>query len=218
VNEDDTIARGEKTGAATTDATGNEPELKVVDRRWWARGQAQADAGASGQEQWTPRKPTYVEELEGQLAEKDKLLQEYIGRYREAAREFDSVKARMRRELLKDVGRGKQAMLVELLDVVDNLERAIDAARGSGGPGSILQGVEMVRDQFLAKLAGFGVARMKPLGQKFDPGRHEAASLVPMADVSQDNVVVGVIREGYESDTGEVLRPALVAVGRAGEA
>jgi molecular chaperone GrpE len=195
---------------------GPEPEIKVVDRRWWVR---DADASAPeatepGEEgRWEPRKPTYVEELERQLAEKNKVLQEYISGYKDASREFDAVKARIRRDVVKDVERGKRAILAELLDVVDNLDRAIDAARRSGESGVLLQGVEMVRDQFLARLEGFGVRRMAPAGRPFDPARHEAASLVPVTDAAQDNTVLGVIREGYEV-ADEVLRPALVAVGQ----
>ncbi len=192
-----------------------EPEIKVIDRRWWARDEEQsASAATEGtDERWEPRKPTYVEELERQLAEKNKALQEYISGYKEASREFDAVKARIRRDVVKDVERGRRAILTELLDVVDNLDRAIDAAHNAGESGPLLQGVEMVRDQFLTKLDGFGVRRMSPMGQPFDAARHEAASLVPVADASQDNKVLGIIREGYEVGD-DVLRPALVAVGQ----
>jgi molecular chaperone GrpE len=130
------------------------------------------------------------------------------------------VKTRIRRDVVKDVERGKGAILAELLDVVDNLDRAIDAARQAAGLQTggdrgdrLLEGVEMVRDQFLAKLEGLGLERMAPLGKPFDPARHEAATVVPVVDPSQDNVVLGIVREGYEFN-GEVLRPALVAVGQ----
>jgi molecular chaperone GrpE len=191
-----------------------EPQLKVVDRRWWVRDQANADADSdAGSEDRGLRKPTYVEELERQLAEKNELLQEYISKYKDAAREFDAAKARIRRDVVKDVERGKRAVMAELLDVVDNFDRAIEAARQAGETGALLQGVEMVRAQFLSRLEGFGVTRMPALGQAFDPSRHEAVSTVPVGDPAQENHVLGVIREGYEMG-GEVLRPALVAVGQ----
>jgi len=211
-----------------------EPEVRVIDRRWWVQAEQEAGGAERGGEpsRFELRKPTYVEELERQLAEKDQQLQDTIARYREATREFDTVKARIRRDVLKDVERGKGAILAELLDVVDNLDRAIDAARlapglkagsptpDSGGTaglqtggGRLLEGVEMVRDQFLAKLEGLGVKRMAPLGKPFDPARHEAATIVPVTDPAQENAVLGVIRQGYELN-GEVLRPALVAVGQ----
>jgi len=190
-----------------------EPELKVVDRRWWAQKDPAAAGEAGAEAAWTPRKPTYVEDLERQLADKTALLQDYATKYKEASREFDAVRARLRRDVVRDVERGRRAMLVELLEVVDNLDRAIAAARQASEAGALLQGVALVRDQFLAKLSGFGAIRMTPLGKPFDPRRHEAASLVPTSDPLQDGIVLGVIREGYEA-ADEVLRPALVAVGR----
>ena len=80
-------------------------------------------------------------------------------------------------------------MLAELLDVVDNLDRAIDAARSNAAAGRIdtlLQGVDMVRRQFLAKLEGFGVTRIEAAGQPFDPPLHEAITTVPAASPDQD--------------------------------
>src|SRR5215213_6354473 len=128
--------------------------VKVVDRRWWAnedtRDAPREDTRGSG-------KPTYVEDLERQLAEKDKQAAEYLAKYRGAASEFEEARLRLRREISKDVERARREILSELLDVIDNLDRALDAAGRGGSHDSLLQGVEMVRRQFLAKLEGFGV-------------------------------------------------------------
>ena len=133
--------------------------MKVVDRRWWARQQAgETDAGAepSAQAEDAPRlKPTYVEELEQQLAERDRQLQDVLTKYREASREFDDARARLRKEIAKDIERGRRTILLELLDVVDNLDRAIEAGRATHAGDPLLEGVVIVRDQFLAKLGGF---------------------------------------------------------------
>jgi molecular chaperone GrpE len=67
-----------------------------------------------------------------------------------------------------------------------------------------------VRAQFL-ELDGHGVRPIDAAGRPFDPARHEAAATVPVADPSQDGIVVGVIRQGY-AIRDEVLRPAIVAV------
>jgi molecular chaperone GrpE len=117
----------------------------------------------------------------------------------------------MRRDVAKEVERGTKAVLADLLDVVDNLDRAIDAARAAGADSTLLQGVEMVRLQFLAKLDGHGVRPLDAAGRRFDPSPHEAATTVPVTDPAQDGVVVGVIRQGYMI-RDEVLRPAVVAV------
>ncbi len=183
--------------------------VKVVDRRWWAR----ADDG-SGPEPSAGSKPTYVEELERQLAEKDRLAQEYIAKYRQASAEFEESRIRLRREIAKEVERGRREILADLLEVVDNLDRALDAARTSPSADALLQGVDMVQRQFLAKLQGLGVTRIDTAGSRFDPAVHEAVSTVPAASPDDAGLIVGVIRHGYRIGD-DVLRPASVAVARA---
>jgi len=180
--------------------------VKVVDRRWWARGEDDAQPAERS------TKPTYVEEPERQVAEKDRVAQEYIAKYRQAASEFEESRLRLRREISKDIERGRREILADLLDVVDNLDRAIDAAGRSASPDALLQGVEMVRRQFLSKLEGLGVRRIDAEGAPFDPVTHEAVSTVPTANPEDDGRVVGIIRHGYTIGD-DVLRPASVAVG-----
>ena len=207
----------------------HEIPVKVVDRRWWVNQDAQHTTGTAAT---SPLKPTYVEELEQSLADKDRQLQEAIGKYRQASSEFDESRLRLRREIAKEIERGRRELLADMLDVLDNLDRAIDAAKStatnpetvgepqptspqprSSGTNALLQGVEMVRMQFLGKLEGFGVTRIESIGQPFDPSLHEAVSAVPVAAPEQDGVVVGVVRHGYRIG-GDVLRPAAVAVGK----
>lgn len=194
--------------------------IKVVDRRWWARGD---DAGGPRADQ-ASQKPTYVEELERKVADAEKQAHEYLSKYRQASQEFEDARARMRKELAKDAERSRRDVLASLLEVVDNLDRAIDAAKKAGPPNPpnppsndagdpLLQGVEMVQQQFLAKLDGFGVKRIDALGADFDPLLHEAVTAVPTPDSSADGRVVGIIAHGYRIGD-EVLRPALVAVGQ----
>ena len=192
--------------------------VKVVDRRWWARGD---DAGEPGGDR-AGQKPTFVEELERRAVSAEKQAQEYLSKYREASQEFEDARARMRKELAKDAERNRRDVLVSLLDVVDNLDRAIDAAKvaprqssgqaGTDAADTLLQGVEMVRQQFLAKLDGFGVKRIETLGAEFDPLLHEAVTSVPAPDASGEGRVLGVIAHGYRIGD-DILRPALVAVG-----
>jgi len=183
--------------------------VKVVDRRWWARG----DDGAAGVDR-SSEKPTYVAELEAQLAEKDRLAQEFIAKYRQAAGEFEESRLRLRREISKEVERGRREILSDLLEVVDNLDRAIESAKKPAGAETLLQGVEMVRRQFLGKLEGLGVKRIDASGEAFDPTVHEAISTVPASSPEDDGRVVGIVRHGYRIGE-DVLRPAAVAVAKA---
>jgi molecular chaperone GrpE len=190
----------------------HEIPVKVVDRRWWANQGSEApreDTRGSG-------KPTYVESLEQQIAEKDKQAQEYLTKYRQAASEFEEARLRLRREISKDVERSRRDLLSEFLDVLDNLDRAADSARGGASPDALLQGIEMVRRQFHAKLESLGVTRINTDNQPFDPAIHEAITSVPAVSPDQDGLVVGTVRAGYRIGD-DVLRPAAVAVARAPE-
>ena len=181
------------------------PAVKVVDRRWWARGEA-AEA-----ETPPATKPSYVEELEQRLAEKDRLLQGYVENYKAATAEFEQARLRARREVGREIERGKRTLLLDLLDVVDNLDRAIDAAATGASEGALLAGVRMVRDQFATRLEAHGVKAIAVVGEPFDPSLHEAVTLVP--GDTDDERIVGVIRRGNRIGE-DVLRPAQVAVGK----
>lgn len=187
-----------------------EPDLRVVDRRWWARKDGDAETAAAG-----TRKPSYVEDLERQLADQGAQLQSFAAEHRRALDEFEQAKMRIRRDTAREVERGRRAVLVELLDVVDNLDRAIAAAQTASNEsaGNLLRGVELVREQFLARLAGFGVSRVNALGDPFDATRHEAVTTTPVADAAQDGTIVSVMKEGYTIGD-EILRPASVVVGK----
>ena len=188
----------------------HEIPVKVVDRRWWA----QENAGEPAREDTRGSgKPTYVEELERQVAEKDKQIQEYLSKYRNAANEFEEARLRLRREVSKDVERMRRDVLAEMLEVLDNLDRAVESARGGASHDALLQGVDIVRRQFLAKLESFGVKRIEADNTPFDPALHEAISSVPAASPDQEGLVVGTARTGYMIGD-EVLRPAAVAVAK----
>ena len=188
-------------------ADNSEPQVRVVDRRWWA--QTAADHGTDELDRGA-RKPTYVEELEQRLADTTAQLQTYLTEHRRTLEDFEQAKARIRRDVGREIERARRAVLADLLDVVDNLDRAVQAAGDEESP--LLRGVRLVRDQFLSKLEAFGVTRVEPLGQPFDPTVQEAISTAPVDDPSLDGVVVGVVREGYTMGD-ELLRPAAVIVG-----
>jgi molecular chaperone GrpE len=192
-----------------------EPTIRVVDRRWWARQEAGETAAAES----GARKPAYVEELEQRISEQTSQLRELIAEHRRSVEEFEQAKGRIRRDVAREVERDRRSVLVELLEIVDDLDRAVAASREAEGIGpdeafeKLARGIELVRDQFLAKLDGFGVARVAALGQPFEAARHEALMTMPVNDLSQDGIVTAVLKEGYAiGDT--LLRPASVVVGR----
>jgi molecular chaperone GrpE len=184
-----------------------DPELKITDRRWWARGET-----APAADDPPALKPTYVEALEARLAAKDAELQQLIAKYRSASDEFDQARARLRKEVTRDVERGRRSLIASFLEVLDNLDRALAAAGPDRSNDPFVQGVSLVRQQFLAVLEGLSVTRIDPAGQPFDPEKHEAVATVSANGVP-DGQIIGVVKPGYLIGD-EVLRAAQVAVAR----
>ena len=196
-------------GEEVADGSTEGVQVRVVDKRWWARGEG------DGEGELPSNKPSYVAELERQLADKDGLLTSYAAKYKEAAADFEDARARLRREITKDIDRERRRVLATFLDIVDNLDRAVEAAREEAAQSSaaLLTGFEMVRQQFLGTLESHGVSPIDPAGRPFDPTEHDAISIVVVEDPAQQDVVVEVVKLGYRVGE-EVLRPASVVVGK----
>ncbi len=154
-------------------------------------GPQQGDAGASE-----------IEELRRQH---DRLLRELA--------EAHNVRRRAQQKAQDDVRYANEALLRDLLPVLDNLDRAIDAARERGDAASVLEGVELVRREGLRVLERYGVRRYSALGQPFDPTRHEAIARVVSVE-AEPNTVIREQLPGYLLHD-RVLRAALVAVASA---
>src|SRR5437660_12496424 len=157
------------------------PPLRVVDRRWWARQESGAEERPPAAE--SGLKLTLVEDLARQLAERSAEIQNYAVEHRRALEEFEQARTRIRRDVSKEVERGRRAVLAEMLEVLDNIDRAIAAAGDQVGS-PLHRGIELVRDQFLAALERLGVKRIAALGQPFDAMRHDAISTAPVTDAS----------------------------------
>lgn len=110
-----------------------------------------------------------------------------------------------------DEARGK--LVLELLPVLDDLDRTIQAGAAHGGDTALLEGVRMVRAQLDAVLERYGVERIDAIGQTFDPARHEALGVTPVAEQRSHNVVTTQVQPGYQF-AGKLLRPAKVLVGK----
>jgi molecular chaperone GrpE len=130
------------------------------------------------------------------------------------AEEVARAEARLAREMARELGRRTREVLVDLLGVLDDLERALDQARRAGDGSPLRDGVELVERNFLAALGRHGVTRVAALGEPFDPALHEGVTVVPASSAAEHGRVVAVLRSGYRLGD-ELLRPAAVAVARA---
>jgi len=136
-------------------------------------------------------------------------------RWLRLAAEFENWKKRARKELTDAEGKAREAVLKDMLDVIDNLERATSAkaqstGNGSVDPATVLKGVNLVLRLFQQKLERYEVRPFDAQGQPFDPRLHEAISRVENADVPAGAVAVE-LQKGYRVGD-RLLRPAMVSV------
>lgn len=153
-----------------------------------------------------------VERLRALVEEKDQHARESAVRARMAGEELERARERIRKDADRELEQRKRSILLAFVEVVDDLDRALDATRHDAS-NPMVEGMELVRKQFANRLGQFGVTRFTSLGEPFDPARHEALSTIPVTEPDKHNTVVGVVREGYLIGD-EVLRPAAVAVGK----
>lgn len=108
--------------------------------------------------------------------------------------------------------RSQEEVIIAILPVLDNLNRAIESAHLDDGV-NILTGVEMVQRQFMNVLEGFGVSMIKAEGEAFDPALHDASGTEEVDDAELDGKVITERLKGYRTKE-KVLRPAQVTVGK----
>ena len=154
-----------------------------------------------------------IEELNALVAQKEALLAKANERADQAHAEIAAAGKRIAAASAKDLEQRTRKILESFLPVVDDLDRAIAAARKHASSTDVAEGMELVRRSMLARLGQFGVTHAPALGEPFDPQRHEAIAMVPVTDPAQDGRVIDVAREGY-SINNETLRAAGVAVGK----
>lgn len=144
------------------------------------------------------------------LEEKTREAEAAHDRYLRALAELDNARKRAQRDREEYTRFANESLLRELLPVVDNFDRAIQAARASAEAEAVVAGVELIQRELLRALEKFGVTPFSSAGERFNPERHEAVARVPATD-HPEMTVVAETRRGYLLN-GRVLRPAMVTV------
>jgi len=150
------------------------------------------------------------------LLEAEQKAAETHDRFLRLAAEFDNFKKRTAREIADFRKFANEALLKEMLLVVDNLERAIKSARTEEGSiQSLLQGVEMTRNEILKVFEKFGAVPIMAMGEIFDPNFHQAVAQETSND-HPENTVVQELQKGYMLHD-RLLRPSMVIVSKPGK-
>jgi molecular chaperone GrpE len=133
---------------------------------------------------------------------------DFRDKWHRAVADLENYKKRAARDRERDLWNARAGVTLALLDVLDDLERAL--ADEKADPDAFRRGIGLIREKFLAALDRIGVTPFVSVGETFDPEKHDALQRIPSPDV-EDGCVAAEIRRGYRSGD-RVLRHALVAV------
>jgi len=152
------------------------------------------------------------EELQNLLQVKEQEAKDNEEKFLRQAAEMENYKKRVAREKEDAIKFANEALVRELLPVLDNLERAVEHARDGGNGEPLVDGIEMVLKTCLEALEKHGVSQVTAKGEVFDPERHEAYAQIETDDCPPNTVVNEVHRGYFLRD--RLLRPSLVSVAK----
>jgi molecular chaperone GrpE len=199
---------------------GNEeeaPKVRFNDRRRIRLGEEEEGGAEEQPAEEAPRvKPSYVEELEARTREAEQKAADVQTRFEqvksELKRETDELRQRLARNADDRVAREKAAFISALLPVIDNLQRAVEAAEAGGSQEALLDGLRGTLSGFENVLTQIGAEPIEALAQAFDPELHEAVDTTEV-EPALDGQVTAQYGRGYRLGH-QLLRPARVQVGR----
>ncbi len=157
-----------------------------------------------------------LKDLSLELENEQRRAREFEDRFMRTAAEFENYKKRMSRQYEEVVRTANDKLLLELLEVVDNFERALQHDNGDESESPLRKGTELIYNQLQAMLQRHGVMPIEALGKPFDANLHEA-----MMEVASDEYDIGIvameITRGYMHND-RVLRHSKVGVSKGPEA
>lgn len=160
-----------------------------------------------------PQADEVEQDLNELLAEAHKERDEYLELAKRTKADFENYRKRVASDLQTAASRGKLELAPGLIDAIDNLERALEAAgldpEGDSEDG-LAHGVILVFRGLRETLTRHGIEAVDPKGEKFDPTLHEALS-TEAVDGAESGVVVEVMQKGYRMGD-QLIRPARVVV------
>jgi len=177
-----------------------------------ANADAAAAEDATGAAAETVPEPTEagIRRLEQQVREAERQAEEVNEKYLRALADLENFRRRARHEAAEAMRSGETSILLEVLPVLDNFNRAMEAAPRAKDIHALIKGVKMIHDQLLEALARKGVRPIEAEGEPFDPAYHDAVGRFETTDRPEGTVAVE-IQKGYMLGD-RVLRPSRVMV------
>jgi molecular chaperone GrpE len=139
-------------------------------------------------------------------------LAEVLAAYRKLKSENDGYRDRITRNLERRFDQRRERLLLRFIEILDNLDRALEAAELTYAGNPLIDGLILVRTQLLQTLQEEGLERIPVVGLPYDPAVSEAVETRPVSDPDQHHVVLRDLQRGYRLN-GKVARASKVAVG-----
>ncbi|MBA4292899.1 nucleotide exchange factor GrpE [bacterium] len=130
--------------------------------------------------------------------------------------EAQNIQRRLRSQMEQDRKYAVESLVRDLVPVLDNFERSLNAAEGGASPEAVIDGIRAMQKSLIRVLEPVGLVRVSSVGEPFDPEKHEALATVETDDVPPDTVT-DEIEPGYVL-ADRLIRPARVRVSKAPEA
>ncbi|MGM0431496.1 MAG: nucleotide exchange factor GrpE [Spirochaetota bacterium] len=154
-----------------------------------------------------------IEELRGSVEQLKGEVEDYKNQYLRKHADYENFRKRLLREKDESIKYANEALLKDLMTVIDDFERAIQSAEETKDFESFLSGIKLIEKRFVSMLEqNWGLKRMETAGEEFDPQRHEALMMEERPDCDREEVVE-VYQKGY-SLNDRVIRHAKVKVGK----
>lgn len=151
-----------------------------------------------------------LELLAQALETEKKRSEDYLTRLKYMQADFENLKKRLSKQMKETRKYSNERLVVELLEVVDELEAAIESGSSSNCVDIMLQGVEMTLKKLKKVLENEEVSPIECTGKTFDPSKHNAIARIDRNNVEEGKIVEEV-RKGYIM-RGKVIRPSIVKI------
>lgn len=153
-----------------------------------------------------------LKELRKLLEEKSCESEENYQRFLRMCAELENFKKRAAREKTDTIKFSNEGLLKELITILDNLERAVHHSDETHSSESLKEGVKLTMDELLKALKKFGLEQVSVVGDKFDPNKHEAISVIESSE-HEDGTIIKEFQKAYFLKE-RLLRPAMVSVSK----
>ena len=194
-----------------------EEQKKVVEKPEEVENVVGAEAAASGDKKSekdteVPVELSEIDAAKKQIEELQSKINQLNDTYLRTLAEYDNYRKRTLKEKADLIKTGGESVLINILGVVDDVERGLEASKKAQDIDALREGVELIYNKFSGFLKQNGISSIETVGQAFDTDHHEAIATIPAPEESMKGKVIDCVQKGYYLHD-KVIRFAKVVVG-----